>query len=704
MRFTATTAATRFSCALLAALAISVAGTAGALAAKPSGGGSTSGGSTGGGRSKDTTPPTVTISTPTSGATVGSSQDTVAGSAADNVTVAAVAVSVDGGAYQPASGTTSWSNIIASLAAGSHTITAKATDGAGNSATASVSVSVAGSGGGGGGGSSATPPTSTITQPRYDGAVVAGTYTLSGYSSDSTYSIVKEQWSIDGAVVATGAYPASFSYNWDTTTAAQGAHTITYTSWNSAGASSSVSRPITVGTATVKRVAVILYNFSDQAPPTTPQQVTDWTFGSTRSIAGYYREESFGRLLLGGQYNTAGDVFGFYTIPYSFAGATSCDFANWEASALQQVQAAGANLGGYDVYTLTAAVPAGCGAGAGGGVQARVPWDNPTTADQWIAFAGHELGHSFGIHHHASSWTCTDSSGHPVQVSATCTSSEYGDPYDIMAVNQVEHMNVYEKAQLGFFKPSNMQTVTGSGTYTLAPSTAPSAAVQSIRIPRAWDSAGNPTDFYYLEYRQPTAYDVTPWAVTDYDGILIHEAPDASQTSTNSNLIDATPGSNGGGAVHDNFDAALVPGEYFQDAATGLSVETVSAGASGATVSVTMGTPTCHRVNPGVALSPSTQSGTAGSTVYYTVIVANNDSPACGASNFSVNSSQPAGFSQSPASMGVTGQYPAGATSSWLVGVTIPGNAAAGSYSFTETVVDSTSGATATITGTVSVH
>jgi len=657
-----------------------------ALAAKPS---------RGGGTASDTTPPTVGISSPASGATV-SASFTVTGTASDNVSVASVQVSLDGGTYQAASGTASWSYGFSSLAAGSHTITAKATDTSGNAATTSVSVTVATS--------TATPPTSTITQPRYDGAVVGGTYTLTGASNDNTYSITKVQWSIDGAAVASQANAYDLSYNWDTTGATQGTHTITYTTWNAAGASSSASRPVTVGTATIKRVAVILYRFNDQAAPTTPQQVADWTFGGTRSIAGYYQEESFGRLLLGGQYTSAGDVFGFYTIPYSYSAATSCDFTDWEASAVQQATAAGVNLGGYDVYTLTAAVPSGCGAGAGGGVQDRVPWNNPSTADQWIAFAGHELGHSFGIHHHASSWTCVDSSGHPVQVGGTCTSTEYGDPYDLMAANQVEHMNAYEKGELGFFRPGNLATVTTAGTYTLAPETAPSTGLQSIRIPRAWDSAGNPTDYYYLEYRQPAAYDVEPWAVVGYDGILVREAPDYSDASTASHLIDATPGSSTSSAVRDNYDAPLVPGEYFQDPAIGLTVETTSATSSGATFKVTFGTPQCQRVSPTISLSPASQSGAPGSTLNYTVTVTNNDSPACGASTFSVTSSVPSGFSQSPSATTVTGLYPAGATSSWLVTITLPATAPTGSYSFSEKVVDGTTAASATVSGNANVN
>ncbi|MDE2019052.1 MAG: hypothetical protein KGJ13_01750, partial [Patescibacteria group bacterium] len=70
--------------------------------------------------SADTTPPTISIILPLPGTTVSSSV-TVTGTAADNVAVAAVGLSIDGGSYQPANGTSSWSYVIPSLNPGSHT-------------------------------------------------------------------------------------------------------------------------------------------------------------------------------------------------------------------------------------------------------------------------------------------------------------------------------------------------------------------------------------------------------------------------------------------------------------------------------------------------------------------------------------------------------------------------------------------------------
>src|SRR5437867_81641 len=57
---------------------------------------------------RDSAPPSVSITAPAAGATV-SATASVTGSATDNVGVAKVEISVDGGAFQAASGTTSWS-------------------------------------------------------------------------------------------------------------------------------------------------------------------------------------------------------------------------------------------------------------------------------------------------------------------------------------------------------------------------------------------------------------------------------------------------------------------------------------------------------------------------------------------------------------------------------------------------------------------
>jgi len=86
-----------------------------------------------------TAPPTVSISSPSSGATV-SGTLSVSGTASDTVSISSVQVSVDGGAFANASGTSSWSFALNtnSLANGAHSLSAKVNDAAGKSASSSL--------------------------------------------------------------------------------------------------------------------------------------------------------------------------------------------------------------------------------------------------------------------------------------------------------------------------------------------------------------------------------------------------------------------------------------------------------------------------------------------------------------------------------------------------------------------------------------
>src|SRR5205814_788467 len=140
----------------------------------------------------DTTPPTVSITSPSSGSTV-SGTITVTASAPDNVGVAGVEFLLDGanlgaevtrGPYSAAWDTTTPSN-------GSHTLTAIARDAAGNATTSNaVTVTVANS-------NDTSPPTVAITSPA-SGSTVAGTITMSADAADDV-GVIGVEFRIDGA-------------------------------------------------------------------------------------------------------------------------------------------------------------------------------------------------------------------------------------------------------------------------------------------------------------------------------------------------------------------------------------------------------------------------------------------------------------------------------------------------------------------------
>lgn len=157
-----------------------------------------SGGST---TTADTTAPTVSVSSPTAGASV-SGVVSLSASASDNVGVAGVQFLVDGASYGPEDTSSPYAVSLdtTSLSNATHTITARARDAAGNTALASpVSVTVSNS--------SATAPVCTTASAG--GAVSNSSFAAQTGSFSAAWDVTPQASSIDGAVglangVATG--------------------------------------------------------------------------------------------------------------------------------------------------------------------------------------------------------------------------------------------------------------------------------------------------------------------------------------------------------------------------------------------------------------------------------------------------------------------------------------------------------------------
>jgi hypothetical protein len=167
----------------------------------------------------DTTPPTVSITSPASGASV-SGTIAVTATASDNVAVASVQFQVDGSNLAAAATTAPYSASLntTTLANGKHTLTAVATDTSNNKATsATVSITV--------NNTNSTLPTVAITSP-VSGAAVSGTITVTANASDSV-GIASVQFQIDGSNLGAAATTAPYSASLNTTTLANGNHTLT---------------------------------------------------------------------------------------------------------------------------------------------------------------------------------------------------------------------------------------------------------------------------------------------------------------------------------------------------------------------------------------------------------------------------------------------------------------------------------------------
>src|SRR4051794_4357795 len=96
----------------------------------------------------------------------------------------------------------------------------------------------------GGGGGDITPPTTSITAPLA-GATVSGTTTVSASASDNV-GVTKVEFYLDGALQSTDT-TSPYSWPWNTTTAANGSHSLTSKAYDAA---------LNVGTSTTVNVTV----------------------------------------------------------------------------------------------------------------------------------------------------------------------------------------------------------------------------------------------------------------------------------------------------------------------------------------------------------------------------------------------------------------------------------------------------------------
>src|SRR5215472_6372161 len=221
---------------------------------------------------KSTTPPTVQISSPLAGATL-SGIANITATASDSVAVTGVQFKVDGANVGPNLSTPPYIYALNtnSIANGSHSLTAVATDEAGNTASSPaipflVSNTVA-------------SPVVSISVPA-NGSTVSGTVTVTA-SATSSIGVASVQLQLDGANVGSAVTAAPYSYAWDTTKSGNGSHTLKAVAKDTAGNSTTRG----VDTVTVSNtVAPPVVSISAPANGSTVSGTVTVTASATSSI------------------------------------------------------------------------------------------------------------------------------------------------------------------------------------------------------------------------------------------------------------------------------------------------------------------------------------------------------------------------------------------------------------------------------------
>jgi hypothetical protein len=183
-------------------------------------------------------PPTVSITNPANGATVGGTFNITA-DASDDVGVDQVEFFVDGGSIGiDTNGADGWSVAwdSTSVTDGAHTISATATDTASQTASDSIGATID---------NVDAPPSVSITSPA-DGATVNGTFNITVDASDDD-GVVQVTFFVDGGNIGTDTNGADgWSIAWNSTSVTDGGHTISATATDTASQTGSDSIGVTV--------------------------------------------------------------------------------------------------------------------------------------------------------------------------------------------------------------------------------------------------------------------------------------------------------------------------------------------------------------------------------------------------------------------------------------------------------------------------
>ena len=385
-----------------------------------------------------------------------------------------------------------------------------------------------------------------------------------------------------------------------------------------ARAAAAASACTTTGT---QHLAILLVNFASSSINTAVVNSASMgaiLTGGSHNLNGYWNEASYGLT------SAAGDVFGPFNLGKNY---TSSQYDTIQADAIAAA-AASVTFPNYThvVIVMPNGFPVGGGLGTIGCRNLTSP-TNFTTGIVWVradfmvpndvgvCALAHEDGHNMGLNH-----ASTESYGSvPLGSFGTVpTHTEYGSYFSLMSLcftynvtTMLGHYDAPHKVALGWFVPSNYQTVTANGSFVLAPMESNTSNLHAIRVQRGLEN----NFWLWLEYRKNQGYDATfnAFDAQIYSGATIH-----FEDPTNTTYIGYTRLLNFTAPLKPDFsEPALAVGSSWSDPYSALTLSVTSADAAGLHVTVHYDTP-CATLSA-TSKTYNSSNAVAGDTVGVTV-------------------------------------------------------------------------------------
>ena len=279
------------------------------------------------------------------------------------------------------------------------------------------------------------------------------------------------------------------------------------------------------GIAATAQSIAILVKFTDTATePFTQAAVQTLMYGGpgTNSVAEFYKEASYGQQLVSGVVTP--------WLQLSIAAPTTCTYSSIGTAADTAATAAGYNLASYTHRVYFFPRVSSCGWSGLATVGGGRAWINQSAS---LLVVAHELGHNFGALH-AASLDC----GNAV-IGGTCTSSAYGDSFNVMGNQRAMHFAAFQKFDFAWITTSNVAThASGVATYTLSPVESAGGTTYAVKIPARTNRT------YWLEFRRPLGFDAGLSSFPN-NGVQMRVASPfesiCSGCSDDTELLDATP-------------------------------------------------------------------------------------------------------------------------------------------------------------------